>query len=252
MKIPERIRKTFRYDMTKKEMIIAALECSACLGVTSVLFYNTIFASLVMLPYFHFYFKKKEKEKEQKRIAKINLEFKDGMLAVSSALGAGYSVENALKASVRELSGLYGEDSVIVREFTEITRKVAMNDNVEDALEEMAEHIGIEDAVYFAEVFRYAKRSGGNLVEIIGKTAGNIGDKITVKEEINVLISGKKMEQKVMNLMPFGIVAYLRIAAYEFIAPMYGNLLGVAVMTVCLGGYMGARALSDKIVDIKV
>lgn len=247
-----RMKTTFCYKLSKRELLFAAFECLICLSITSVLFYNTIFASVVMLPYFHFYLKKKERKKEEKRAAKANMEFKDGMMAVSSALLAGYSVENAFNAAIRELSGLYGDDAVLARAFMEITRKVAMNDNVEDALEQLAEQVGIEDAVYFAEVFRYAKRSGGNLVEIIGKTAANIGDKITVKEEINVMISGKKMEQRVMNVMPFGIIIYLRLAAYEFIAPMYGNFLGVFVMTVCLLGYMGARILSNKIIDIKV
>lgn len=252
MRIFRRIRTVFCYRLSKKERIFAALECFICLSIISVLFYNTMLASVVMLPYFHFYLKKKEREKETKRVAKANMEFRDGMMAVSSALSAGYSVENAFKAAIRELSGLYGDNAVLVREFMEITRKVAMNDNVEDALEELAQHVGIEDAVYFAEVFRYAKRSGGNLVEIIGKTAANISDKITVKEEINVMISGKKMEQKVMNAMPFAIIIYLRLAAYEFIAPMYGNFLGVTMMTVCLLGYIGAKILSDKIIDIKV
>lgn len=252
MRLSKRITNTFCYKLTRKELLMAALECFICLSVTSVLFYNTLLASAVMLPYFHFYFKEKEKKKQVRLIAKANLEFKDGMLAVSSALAAGYSVENAFKAAVRQMSGLYGGDAVIVKEFAEITRRVAMNDNVEDALEGLAKHVGIEDAVYFAEVFRYAKRSGGNLIEIIGKTAANISDKLTVKEEIDVMISGRKMEQRVMNIMPFGIIAYLRLAAYEFIAPMYGNVLGVAVMTACLAGYMGARILSDKIMEIRV
>ena len=207
MRFSERIRNTFCYKLSKKELFLAVLECFICLSITSVLFYNTMLASVVMLPYFHFYLKKKEREKEAKRIAAANLEFKDGMMAVSSALGAGYSVENAFKAAIRELSGLYGDDAVIVKEFAEITRKVAMNDNVEDAMEELARHLGIEDAVYFAEV---------------------------------------------MNVMSFGIIIYLRLAAYEFIAPMYGNFMGVMSMTVCLGGYMGARILSDKIIGIKV
>lgn len=247
-----KLRNQFSYELTKKELLAAVFEGMVYLIITAVLFYDAVSAAVLMLPYLHFHLKKKADEKKRKETARANLQFKDGMLAVSSALGAGYSVENALKAAVREMAGLYGEDAVIVKEFKEITRKIGMNGNVENALEEMAEHVGIEDAVYFAEVFRYAKRSGGNLIEIIGKTAGNIGDKITVKDEINVMISGRKMEQKVMNMMPFGIIAYLRLAAYDFISPMYGNIFGIAAMTVCLAGYMGARALSDKLIDISV
>lgn len=252
MKLSEMARNTFCYELTPKECAVAVAEGVIYLVITAFLFYNTILAAVVMLPYLHFHLKKKEKDKKQKQDAQVNQQFKDGMLAISSALGAGYSVENALKSAARELADLYGENVVIVREFREINRKAAMNGNVEDALKEMAEHIEIEDAVYFAEVFRYAKRSGGNLVEIIEKTAGIISDKITVKEDINVLISGRKMEQKVMNMMPFGIIAYLRIAAYEFISPMYGNLLGVGVMTACLAGYMAAKTYAGKLIDIRV
>ncbi len=252
MKFPEKIKNTFHYEFTHKEWILAVTEGIVYLIITAVLFYNTILAAVVMLPYLHFHLKKKEKELKKKQTEQTNLQFKDGMLAISSALSAGYSVENALKSAARELASLYGEDAVLVKEFMEINRKAAMNGNVEDALTEMAEHIGIEDAVYFAEVFRYAKRSGGNLIEIIEKTAGIISDKITVKEDINVLISGRKMEQKVMNMMPFGIIAYLRIAAYEFISPMYGNLMGVIVMTLCLAGYLAAKVYAEKLIDIRV
>lgn len=252
MKFSEKLRNIFRYELTKRELIPAAAEGVFYLIVTSVLFYNTVLAAVLMLPYLHFHLKKREKEIRQKQLAQTNLQFKDGMLAVSSALGAGYSMENALKSAARELEELYGEKAVMVREFQEITRKTAMNGNVEEALTEMAEHVGIEDAVYFAEVFRYARRSGGNLIGIIEKTAGIISDKITVKEDINVLISGKKMEQKIMNMMPFGIIAYLRLAAFEFISPMYGNILGVAVMTVCLACYMAAKTYAERLIDIRV
>lgn len=252
MKLSEMLRNKFRYELTPKECAVAAAEGVIYLIITALLFYNTILAAVVMLPYLHFHLKNKEKDKKQKHNVQVNQQFKDGMLAISSALGAGYSVENALKSAACELAGLYGENAVIVREFREINRKTAMNGNVEDALKEMAEHIEIEDAVYFAEVFRYAKRSGGNLVEIIEKTAGIISDKITVKEDINVLISGRKMEQKIMNMMPFGIIAYLRVAAYEFISPMYGNVLGAGVMTACLAAYMAAKAYAGKLIDIRV
>lgn len=106
--------------------------------------------------------------------------------------------------------------------------------------------------MYFAEVFAYAKRSGGDLIAIIRNTASIISDKNEVVKEINTIISGKKMEQTVMNIMPFGMIIYLRIASPEFIEPLYGNLFGAAVMSVCLVVYAAAFMLGRKITDIKV
>lgn len=245
-------KKKLRYDLSRKELARGIIEGILCIGGTAILFFNNIFMTFLMLPYLHIFLKKKEKIKAEKYQKEISRQFNDGMMSLNAALRVGYSVENAFREAGRELENLYTSEAVIVKEFKEIVHKIELNRNVEDALEVMAEHIGLEEGIYFAEVFRYAKRSGGNLVDIIGKTCENISGKLEVKEEINVLISGKKMEQRVMNIMPFGIIAYLRIGAYEFISPMYGDLFGFCVMTVCLGMYVAAKMLSEKIVEITV
>ena len=51
--------------------------------------------------------------------------------------------------------------------------------------------------MYFAEVFRYAKRSGGDLMAVIKNTAQIIQQKEEVMSEVDTIISGKKMEQRV-------------------------------------------------------
>ncbi|MGN0160055.1 MAG: type II secretion system F family protein [Lachnospiraceae bacterium] len=250
-KFRSRIQK-IRQNLEKKELVAGVVTGIIILGVTAWLFYDSLWVTFLMIPYLPFYLEKLSEEKNHKKNMKNASQFKDGMMSISAALAVGYSMENAFREATGELENLYGEDAVMVLEFREITRKINLNENVEDALESMAQRLGLEDAIYFAEVFRFAKRSGGNLMEIIRKTAGNISDKMEVKEEIQVLISGKQMEQKIMNIMPFGIIAYLRIGAYEFIAPIYGNVLGIVAMTVCLAGYLAAKKMADQIVKIQV
>lgn len=245
-------RECFQYGLTRKEIFIGMAQGTIYLAVTSILFFDSLISMIFMLPYLHLHLKEKAKRKREKNYEMTSVQFKDGMLSISASLSAGYAVENAFREAAGELENLYGSEAVMVKEFKGIVRKIDLNENVEDALEVMAEKLELEEAVYFAEVFRFAKRSGGNLMEIIGKTARNIGDKIAVKEDIAVLISGKKMEQKIMNLMPYGIIAYLRIGAYEFISPIYGGLMGRVMMTVCLAGYLTAKKLSEKITEISV
>ena len=107
-------------------------------------------------------------------------------------------------------------------------------------------------AAYFAEIFRYAKRSGGDLMAVIKNTAQIIQQKEEVMSEVDTIISGKKMEQRVMSLIPAVIVIYLKVTAKEFIQPLYGNIAGIIIMTVCLGVYVISDMWAKRIVNIEV
>jgi tight adherence protein B len=73
-----------------------------------------------------------------------------------------------------------------------------------------------------------------------------------VENEINVLVSAKKMEQKIMDVVPFAIVLYIGATSKDFFEPLYHNATGIAVMSVCLVVYLAAYALSEKIVSINI
>lgn len=104
----------------------------------------------------------------------------------------------------------------------------------------------------FADVFLIAKRSGGNMTDILEKTAAVIGQKIETDQEIRLMISAKKMEQKIMNMVPFLIIFYIGTTSKGFFDVLYHNLIGVVIMTVCLGLYGTAYLLSKRIVEIEV
>ncbi|MCR5216416.1 MAG: hypothetical protein K6C69_05725 [Lachnospiraceae bacterium] len=222
------------------------------LWITGFLFYDSIWAGLLLTPYLVIHLHRGGLRRREERLFRIRAQFRDGMLAISSALSVGYSVENAFHEATGELITLYGEQGSVVEEFKLLENRLQVNEKVEDAMFSMAERVDIEEAKYFADVFYYAKRSGGNLVEIIGKTASQLSDKMEVAEEIEVMISGKKMEQRIMNFMPFAIIGYLRFSSYEFIAPLYGSLFGWIVMSVCLVVYVLAGMLADRIVRIEM
>ncbi len=222
------------------------------LAIVSYLFYDSWLAVPVLSPYLFWYLREKQQEKEERRKKELGSQFKDALLAVSFSVNVGYSVENAFREALSELLLLYGEQSEIVQSFKNIVRKVEHNENIEDALMEFAQKSRVDDVIYFAEVFRYAKRSGGDLSAIIKNTSIMIREKIEVSNEIQTIISGKKMEQKIMGFMPFGIIIYLRVTSAQFMEPLYGNLLGIAVMTGCLGFYAAADYLAKRIVHIDV
>lgn len=90
------------------------------------------------------------------------------------------------------------------------------------------------------------------MTEILSETAGTIEQKLDVDQEIQVLISAKKMEQKIMNMVPFLIISYISLTSKGFFDTLYHNLVGILIMTVCLFIYLAAFKLSKQMVEIEV
>ena len=72
---------------------------------------------------------------------------------------------------------------------------------------------------------------------------------IQVENEIAVMLQGKKMEQKVMTIMPLVILIYVDISASEMIASLYTTILGRIVMTICLVVYLFSYWLGQYFVQ---
>ena len=73
-----------------------------------------------------------------------------------------------------------------------------------------------------------------------------------MEREIETLIAAKKYEFKVMSAIPFGIIGYMKISFPEFMEILYGNVLGVGVMSICLMIYAGAYYFGQRIVNIEI
>ena len=194
----------------------------------------------------------KKKEHKEKRLEQLNLEFKEGILLLSSFLSAGYSVENAFSSSARELAILYGEEGLISKEFRHIESQIRMNRSVEQALSEFAGRSGLDDVKNFAEVFAAAKRSGGELVSIISHTADVIRDKVQVRQEILTMTASKQFEQKIMNMIPFFIVLYIDMTSPGFFHIMYTTWIGRILMTICMALYVTAFFIAKRIMKIEL
>ena len=241
-----------RYRLTAKDHLQAAFTAAVGSAVISVLFYNCIWGILIMPVLFLVIKRRREKEAAKKRQEEITRQFLDAIRVVSSALFAGFSIENAWIEAQKEIENLYGEKSILYSEISKINRKVAMSVPIEELILNFAERTGVEDILSFAEVFCFAKRSGGDMVKIIDTTVCHIKEKQETMQEIEILIAAKRMEQKVMGVIPIFILAYLRLTSNGYLDILYGNPLGTLFMSCALGAYLFATHMAEKIMNITV
>lgn len=233
-------------------LMLQIIKALLIVGLVAYLFYQSIIAAILLIPLGYMIVYRGALDYQDSTKRKVELQFKEGIGALSGALSTGYSLENAFGEARDELELLYGKEAVIVKEFGTVTNKISLNRNIEDAITELSEGIDSEDARNFAAVFRYAKRSGGDLIKIIKEAADNIEAKQRVKEEIEVMIAAKRFEQKIMNIIPFAIILYINATMPGMLDNLYHNLLGIIIMSVMLMLYGAAILLSDRIMDIEV
>lgn len=243
---------TLMRRIPKGTVMLIFLKGISIAAAIAYVFYNSFVAFFLLIPFVYIYVVRECQEYMKKKKTQSGIHFAEGLSSISAALFAGYSVENAFKEAKKELELLYGQDCELAAEFGIITKKIEMNKTVEDALEEFAKNSQNEDIITFSEVFRFAKRSGGDLVSVVKAAADNIRDKQNVKRDIEILVSAKKYEQKIMNIIPFVIILYLNLTMPDMLKPLYHNLFGICVMSAALLCYIAAVYMSKKIADIEV
>lgn len=221
-------------------------------GLVAYAFYRSVTAFWCLLPFALAYPLYLKKQLHQKRQQELKRQFKEGIQILSSSLSAGYSMENALAVSGKELQLLYGEQEMITREFAYMVSQLNMNRPVEQLMSEFGERSGIEEIENFAGIFAVAKRSGGQLVPVIQNSVNVIQDRLQVQEEIRTLTASRKFEQKIMNLIPFFIILYIDGTSPGFFQMMYDTVMGRVLMTVCLLVYGLAWYLSKQILEISM
>lgn len=240
------------YHMTKTEWLAGLF---AGIGITvtfAYLFYRSLYAIIFLCPIIPFCIGAQKKRLCKRRLAGLKLQFKDALQAISAALQAGYSMENAIIEAHDDMKNMYGECSLIVSELEIIMGGIRNSRTVEELFLNLARRSGIEDIREFAEVLALTKRGGGDLVSVIRICSVTIGDKIETSKEIETLIAAKKLEGRIMDVIPCFMILYMDLSSPGFFDVLYQTLFGRVLMTVCLAAYLGAILLSEKIMSVEV
>lgn len=240
------------YFLSKKEMMVCIGKGILAGMLAAWILYQSVYGMVTVFIFIPLCIQREKKKRREQQKETLLLQFRDAMQSVAAALQAGYSMENAWRESEKEMTELYGQDGIFVGELHQINQVVGMNQPIEKLLYEFALRSDCEDIQNFSDVFLFAKRSGGDFHKIIATTIEHISDKIEVEREVQTVISAKKMEQKIMNVIPVFIILYLNLTSGEFLAPLYGNIFGISVMTGALGAYLAAIKISAKMTAIKV
>ncbi|MDU0200221.1 type II secretion system F family protein [Paenibacillus sp. MAH-36] len=240
------------YQLTPREKLSAILMLALPAFVVGYIFYKSFVLAAAFSAVGLMFPRIRKQQLIQLRKNKLFVQFKQALSCLSSSMAVGKSIESAFQEALEDLRLLYPDpDCLIVVEFSVICRKVENGEPIEAALKHLADRSHLEDIISFTDVFLTCKRTGGNLVEVMKRTATVIGEKLEITQDINVMIAQKRFESRVLLFAPIVIVAVLSFSSPEYMQPLYSGS-GTLIMSASLLLLGGCYVLTQKIMNIKV
>ena len=229
------------------EVLTGAGASAAC----AYLFYRSVFGLVCAVAVVPFMISVLQKIRAERENRQLLIEFQSVMESLGGSLMAGYSPESAFVEAQTDLRRLYGK-SQMEEALEAVNRKVYLNQPVEEAFYEYALKTGLPELCEFAEIFRYAKKSGGNLAQITHACVGQLTERANTREEIRIAFAAKRMEARMLLLLIPGILAFVTVSSPEYASTLYHTAGGALIMSIALAGYLAAAYWAMRITDIRV
>ena len=239
-------------SLSTKEIIMFGLEGALIICVLGYFFFRSVPITVICSPLILIYILYKAEKTKGARRLELQTQFKEVLISVNGSIRAGYSIENAFLEAEKEMIVFYGSQSNIAKELSILRLGIKNGKSISQLLMEMGKRNEVQSIKDFASILVIGKQTGGNITDIIDTFIHIEEDRVQVNQEIATMISSQRYEQKIMNCVPFFIIFYIEITNKGFFDILYNNILGRAVMVVCLVLYVFAIYMSERIIDIKL
>ena len=184
----------------------------------------------------------------EKRKETLKKQFRDFLEDLSTSLGAGNNIENALKAAEADLKNQYEEGAFIVNEVSTINAGIRNGATAEDMIEDFAKRSGCSEIEDFSNTFSVCFRKGSNIRDVVRNTNEILSDKMNVKQEIETMVTSSKLELNLILLMPVGMILMMKLISPDFAANFAtpSGLISLLIsLACCVVSYMMGRKILD-------
>lgn len=175
-----------------------------------------------VLPWFYLSFK------QSRRLNKFNSQLADTLQLIAGGLSAGLSFAQSIDTVVRQGS------EPMTTEFKRALVEARLGVDIEDALESVAERMQSNDFRWVVISVRIQREVGGNLAEVLTQVAATIREREYLHRQVKSLSAEGKMSAWILGLLPVAVFAFLMMTNGAYFAPMFSNILGLAMIGAAL------------------
>jgi tight adherence protein B len=144
----------------------------------------------------------------------------DALDRITGALRAGYGLEYGFDLVSRESTGPCAE------EFGQILQELNLGGDLEEALAGVVVRITSEDARLLATAVAVQRRTGGNLVEVLGQMAAMLRERERLRRDVRVITTAPRVSGYVVALLPLLTVLAMFVTSRYYIDTLFSEPIG--------------------------
>ena len=183
---------------------------------------------------------------KSRRRRKFSTLLPDAMDLISRALRAGHSLTAALDLVAQEIPDPVGP------EFRRIFEEQNLGLPLRDALLNLTERVPIPDVQFLVASMLIQRETGGNLVEVLDKTAALLRDRMRLQGQIRVHTAQGRLTGWILCLLPIASFFALSLVNPNYMKTLTSDSLGQILMVVGACLMMLGMLVIRKIVNVKV
>jgi tight adherence protein B len=184
--------------------------------------------------------------KKRMRFNKFEAAMPDALDMVVSALRGGHSMLSALGMAANEAPDPVG------REFRLCFEEQNFGVDLRTALNNLVRRIPLQDLRMVATCIIIQKESGGNLAEVLDKTAHVIRERFRIREEVKTHTAQGRLTGWILALLPVGLGILIFIISPEHIMLLFTNPLGQKMIGTGVVMNLVGLLIIRRIVNVRV
>lgn len=183
---------------------------------------------------------------KRRRLERFNTQLAPALDAMSNALKAGFSIQQAFSSIVDE-----GE-APIAQEFSMFLQQLRIGVTFEDAMAEMEKRMGSEDLTLMVQSIEIARQTGGNLTEVFDRISETIRERRRIEGKIKSLTAQGRIQGRVVSAMPVLLGAGMYLIDPQMMRAFVQSTAGMLVLLIVLILEILGTIFINKIVNIDV
>jgi tight adherence protein B len=186
------------------------------------------------------------KHRRYRRLSAFNSGLPDAIDLMARALRAGHSLSSAIEV-LSEQSG-----AGVATEFNIVFRQQNFGLPLRDALLQMADRVPSSDLRFLVTAMLVQKETGGNLTEILDRTAHVIRERIRIGGEVRVKTAQGRLTGTILSLLPVLMLILTSLINPEYARILLHDPVGQKLLYIGAGLILVGSFFIRRIVDIKV
>ena len=179
-----------------------------------------IIIAIVAFPMPRLYLKHLKKQ----RLIKFNEQLEDALGSMSSALKAGFSINQAIETIAAE------DKRSISIEFRLLMQEIRLGVPLERALENLNVRMGSDDFELVATAIITARQTGGELTAIFDRLAGLIRERARINGKLRAMTAQGKLQATIIGVMPLFLLIMMSYAAPTAMDAFFSSIVGIMSM----------------------